>query len=145
MNKNRFGKPVAFAAGLFFLCTAPGPTRGQSASPRPAQTPAAASRGAQAKRDSSPPDDFVGLHYTDEQKTEIDKIRQDMKSRKETVLKDQKLNADQKDAMVLGYTRMEYGQIYKLLTRDQKRQVQQRISARRAADQTAKNKQPISK
>jgi hypothetical protein len=142
MNKHRFAKPVAIAAGLIFLWAAPGLTRAQSASPRPVQTSKVASAGAQAKRDVLPPDDFAGLTYTDEQKAEIDKIRLDTKSRKAVVAKDEKLTADQKDAMLLGYTRMEYGRIYKVLSPEQQRQVRQRIRARRTADQTAQKKQP---
>jgi Spy/CpxP family protein refolding chaperone len=138
MNKNRFGKRVAVAAGFFLLCAAAGLTRGQSASPSPARTPNGASPGA---RDTSPLDDFAGLQYTDEQKAAIDQIRQETKSRKSVILKDEKLTADQKDAMIFGYTRIEYDQIYKLLTRDQQRQVQQKIRARKEADQAAKNKQ----
>jgi hypothetical protein len=142
MNKHRFAKRVAFAAGLIFLWAAPGLTRAQSASPRPVQTSKVASAGAQAKRDTLPPDDFAGLTYTDEQKAEIDKIRLDTKSRKAVVAKDEKLTADQKDAMLLGYTRMEYGRIYKVLSPEQQRQVRQRIRARRTADQAAQKKQP---
>jgi Spy/CpxP family protein refolding chaperone len=145
MIKNRFQKPVAVAAGFFILCAAPGLTRGQSASPSPALTPKAALPGAQPKRDSSPPDDFAGLQYTEEQKAEIDKIRRDTRSRKEVVLKDEKLTADQKNAMILGYTRLEYGQIYNVLTPDQKKQVGKRNSARRAADQAAQRKQAPAK
>ena len=142
MNKYRFTKPVAVAAGLIFLWLAPGLTRAQSAPPRSVQTSKVASTGAQANRNSLPPDDFAGLTYTDEQKAEIEKIRLDTKSRKAVVAKDDKLTADQKDAMLLGYTRMEYGRIYKVLSPEQQRQVRQRISARRAADQAAKKKQP---
>jgi Spy/CpxP family protein refolding chaperone len=145
MNKNRFRKRLAVAAGFFILCAAPGLTRGQSASPSPALTPKVASPGAQPKRDSSPPDDFAGLQYTNEQKAEIDQIRRETRSRKEVVLKDEKLTADQKNAMILGYTRLEYGQIYNVLTPDQKKEVGKRNSARRAADQAAHRKQPPAK
>jgi Spy/CpxP family protein refolding chaperone len=141
MNKNRFAKPVAIAAGVFFLCAAPGLTRGQSSPSGPAQTPKVASPGAPQKRDSAPPDDFAGLTYTGEQKAEIADIHRDSKSRQDAVVKDEKLTADQKDAMLLGYTRMEYGRIYRVLTPEQQRQIKQRIRDRRAADQAAKNKQ----
>jgi Spy/CpxP family protein refolding chaperone len=142
MNNNRFAKTVAVAAGLIFLWVAPGLTRAQSASPRSVQISKVAPTGAQANRDSLPPDDFAGLSYTDEQKAEIEKIRLDTKSRKAVAAKDEKLTADQKDAMLLGYTRMEYGRIYKVLSPEQQRQVRQRIHARRAADEAAKKKQP---
>ena len=42
--------------------------------------------------------------------------------------------------MLLGYTRMEYGMIYNVLSPSQKRQVSQRIRARKAADQAAAQK-----
>jgi len=144
MNKNPFATPVALAAGLILLCAAPGLIGAQAASPSPAQAPNMAAQAPQAKKDSPPPDDFAGLTYTDEQKAEIEKIRQDTLKRKEAVAKDEKLSADQKDAMVLGYTRLEYGGIYKVLTLDQQRLVRQRIRARRAADEAARKKQPPS-
>ena len=133
MNQNRFWKPVAIAAGLFFLCAAAGLSRAQSSLPSAVQSWKADSPEAQQKKDALPADDFDGLQYTDEQKTEIDKIHQELKSRKEAVIKTEKLTADQKDAMLSGYTRIEYGEIYKVLTPDQQRQVQQRARARKAA------------
>jgi hypothetical protein len=141
MNKNRFWEPLAVAAGFFLLCAAPGLTRTPSPSRGPAQTPTVATPGTRPNRDSPPQDDFAGLQYTDEQKAAIDLIRQQTKSHKEAVLKDEKLTADQKEAMILGYTRIEYGQIYKELTPEQKREVRKRNSARRAAEQAEKNKQ----
>ena len=43
--------------------------------------------------------------------------------------------------MLLGYTRMEYGEMFKVLTPEQQKQVRQKIHARRAADQAARQKQ----
>ena len=140
MNKNRFRKLMAVAAGFILLSAAPRLTRAQSASPGAMPAPKAASQGAHAKADYST-DDFAGLNFTDEQKAEIDKIRLDTKSRKELVAKDEKLTADQKDAMLLGYTRLEYGMIYRVLSPEQKKEVNQRNRARRAADQAAQAKQ----
>jgi hypothetical protein len=142
MNKKRFRKPVGVAAGLIFLFAAPGLTRAQGDPPAPVQAPKVASPGAQPKRASLPPDDFAGLNYSPEQKAEIDEIHQDTKSRKDAVVKDEKLNADQKDAMLQGYTRIEYGRVYKVLTPEQQRQVRQRMRARREADLAAQKKQP---
>lgn len=91
-------------------------------------------------------DDFAGLAYSDDQKSEIDKIHQNTKSHQDVVAKDTQLNGDQRDAMLLGYTRMEYGEIYKVLTPEQKRQVQQKIRARRADQEAAKRHQvPVQK
>ena len=142
MNENRIARPVAVAAGFIILCTVAGLADTPGASPRAAQAPPAASRGAQVKRDALPPDDFSGLSFTDEQKTELARIHRETESQKAAVAKDDKLTADQKDAMLLGYTRMEYGRRYKVLTPEQQRQVRQRIVARREADQAAQRKQP---
>lgn len=139
MNKNRIAKTVAVATGFLLLSVVPRLSPAQNAPAGSVQTPRASSPGAQSKL---PPDDFVGFDYTDEQKAEIDQIHKDTRARKEAVARDEKLSPDQKDAMILGYTRLEYGQIYKVLTPDQKKQVQMRIRARRAADQAAKKKQP---
>jgi Spy/CpxP family protein refolding chaperone len=141
VKKKRCAKLLTVAAGFILLCAAPGLTRAQMASPGPAQAPKMASPLAQAKKASAPPDDFAGLNYTDEQKAEIEKIRLDTRKRREAVAKDEKLSADQKDAMLLGYTRIEYGQIYKVLSPDQKKQVNQKIRARRAADDAARTTQ----
>jgi Spy/CpxP family protein refolding chaperone len=140
MNQDRFRNSVLIATGLFLLCTAPGLTRAQSGK---MPTPKVASPGPQHQNASFPADeDFAGLQYTDEQKTEIDHIRQQTKANKDTVAKDDKLNADQKDAMLLGYTRMEYGQIYKVLTPEQRRQVQQKIHERQVAEKASQKKPP---
>lgn len=141
MNKNRFLKPLAVAVGFIFLCAAPGRTRAQSGPRSPAQTTNVASSGPQRKKNSLPPDDFAGLTYSDAQKAEIDKIRQATKARKDAVVKDERLNADQKDAMLQGFSRIEYGQVFKVLTPEQQIQVRQRVRARREAEQPAQKKQ----
>lgn len=142
MNKNRFAKHVAVAAGFIFLFAAPGLTRAQSGPPAPVHTQKVVSHGPQPTKDSLPPDDFAGLNFTEEQKAEIAQIRRNTKSNKDAVVNDEKLTADQKDAMLLGYTRMEYGMVYKVLSPEQQRQVREKVLARRAADQAATKKQP---
>jgi Spy/CpxP family protein refolding chaperone len=141
MNKDRFAKAVAVAAGFVFLCAAPGMAGAQVAMPVAVQTPTAAAHGAQPKRNVLPPNDFAGLNYTDDQKAELDKIHRDTESLKAAVEKDRQLTSDQKNAMLLGYTRMEYGQSYKVLSPEQRRQVRQRMLARKAPDQAGQKKQ----
>ena len=147
MNKNRFAKSAAVAAGLVFLWAAPGVSFGQSASPAPAQTAKAASPGTQLQKEALPPDDFAGLSYSDQQKAQIEKIHLDTQSRKDRVTKDGTLTPEQKDAMLQGYTRLENSMIFRVLSPEQKREVSQRIRARRAAEQAsahqaAQKKQP---
>lgn len=140
MRKNRFRKLLAVAAGFILLGAVL--TRAQSGSHGPAQSQKMTSSVADRKRDSLPADDFAGLTFSDEQKAKIDKIYQDTKARKDAVAKDERLSADQKDAMLQGYTRIEYRRVYGVLTPDQQMQVRQKVRARREADQAAQKKQP---
>jgi Spy/CpxP family protein refolding chaperone len=140
MNKNRLAKAVAVVSGFIFLCAVPELSRAQSAPPTSVQAPKVTSSGAQAKRDSVPADDFAGLDYSEEQKTEIDQIQRHTKALMDAVVKDDKLTADQKDAMLMGYKRIEYGQVYKVLTPQQQKQIRQKIQARRAEKQTAQTR-----
>ncbi len=57
------------------------------------------------------------------------------------MVKDEKLTADQRDAMLEGYERMERGQVFNLLTTEQRKEVRERIRARHAAEQVEQKKQ----
>ena len=105
-NKNRFAKRVAVAAGFFFLCAAPGLPRAQTTPPTPAPIPRKTLPTVRPKKDTRPTDDFAGLQYTDEQKGRIDQIHEEMKSRMDITAKDEKLTAEQRDAMLAGYQSM---------------------------------------
>jgi Spy/CpxP family protein refolding chaperone len=140
MNKNRFAKAVLVAAGCVFLCAVPGLAGTQSAQPVAVQSPNVARPGTQPKKDALT-NDFAGLNYTDAQKAELDKIHRETESHKGMVVKDQQLTEDQKNAMLVGYTRMEYTQAFKVLTPEQQKQVRQRLLARKASDQAAQKKQ----
>jgi Spy/CpxP family protein refolding chaperone len=141
MKGTRHIKAFTLAAEFFFLCTMPFAIRAQIASPGPMPAHRMGPTSSLQKRNSDAEDDFAGLTYGDEQKGEIEKIHHETKSRQEVVAKDDKLNSDQKEAMILGYTRMEYGEIYKVLTPEQKKQVQQKIRDRRAEQEAAKKRQ----
>lgn len=142
MNDNRFEKSLAVAVAFASLIAASVLVRAQGVPSSTDQAPKTASREFQAKRDTLPPDDFAGLTLTEEQKSEIEKIHRQMESNKEAVARDEKLDADQKNAMLLGYTRLEYGRRFAVLSPEQQRQVRQKIIARRAADQAANKPQP---
>jgi hypothetical protein len=141
MNMNRFARRVAVAAGFVFLCAAPERAHGQGNVPSPASVSPQAAPVARPHRPPSSWDDFAGLTYSDEQKAKIDEIHQDMKSRMDAVVKDEKLSAEQRDAMLAGYGRMERGQVFKLLTTAQQKEVLKRIRARQVAEPEEKKKQ----
>lgn len=142
MNRKRFASGVAVAAGFCFLCTAPESVRGQSNTPSPQSTPPKPAPVARTQRVPNKGDDFAGLKYTDEQKKKIQEIHQNFKSRRDVVAKDEKLTADQRDAMLEGYVRMERGQVFNLLTPEQQKEVREKIQARRAAEREAKKQSP---
>jgi hypothetical protein len=144
MIQNRFAKRVVVLAGFVFLCVGPGLTGAQSSRPYAAQTPPKALPGARPKRDAPPTDYFAGLTFTDDQKAKIDEIHRNTKSRMDTVDKDEKLDAEQKGAMRDGYRRLENGQIYKLLTAEQRTTVRDKIRAQKLAAQQEKEKKQSS-
>lgn len=138
MKKNRVARLSAVAAQLMILMTAPGLTRSQSPVGQSVQTSAENQQDLYAAA-------FAGLTYTDAQKEAIDKIRQDIASRKATVLKADKLTQSQKDAMLTGYTPIEYELIYKELTPAQRKLVSTRMHARRTAEQGTQTTQAPSR
>ena len=135
MNKKRVTKQVA--AGFLFLWWAPGVIRAQDSASGAAPTPLAISPEAQLKKANQPPDDFVGLAYTAEQKAKIDQIRQMAKQRFDAVNKDKKLAPEVKAAMLDGYQRMELREMFEVLTPAQKAEVRRKALARHAAQQLA--------
>ncbi len=141
MAKIRIANTFVIAVALLFMIAVPGPARGDTdqhpAGPPSRPVPA----GDPVTRSAQPGDDFEGLDYTDEEKAQIAKIHQDSESKKAVVAKSEKLTPDQKDAMILGYTRLEYGEIFRVLTPAQQKVVRQKIAARKAANQASKKPQ----
>ena len=88
---------------------------------------------ARPSRDPRSTDEFAGLKFTAEQKEKIDEIHQRMAGRKDVVVKSDTLHADQKDAMIAGLGRMERGEIIKLLTPEQQKEVLKKARAAQAA------------
>ena len=139
MNKRRSAKPAPFAAGLFFLSTVPAIISAQSSPPPPTTTETPHPR---AKQAPVPTDIFAGLQYTEDQKAKISKIHEDIKSRMDTVIKDDKLSPDQKGAFLQGFERMERSEVYKVLTPEQQTEVLKRMRALREQKELEKKKAP---
>jgi Spy/CpxP family protein refolding chaperone len=142
MSKNRIAKRVVLASGFLFLCAVPGLESAQSNPPGATPTPQAASPTARPKKGTPPADYFAGLTLTDDQKAKIAEIRKDAKSHMDAVRKDEKLSPDQKDAFLSGLRRMENGEIFKVLTPEQQKEVRQRVRAQHAAEQQQKKAAP---
>jgi Spy/CpxP family protein refolding chaperone len=131
MSKFAFVKTVVAAGGILFLCAAPELALGQSNPPGAA--PAPPMKSASAPRGKSAPDLLEGLTLTDDQKTKIEQIRKDTKSRLAAVTHDNKLSPEAANAFFLGYQRNENTKILEVLTPEQQQQVRKRIAATRAA------------
>lgn len=101
-----------------------------------------ASPAALPKKATRPTDDFAGLNFTDDQKAKIEQVHKNTKARLDAVAKDEKLTPDQKEAMLEGFRRMERGEIFKVLTPEQQKEVRERVRARHAAEQEGKKRQP---
>lgn len=142
MNKGRFAKAVPLAAGLFFLFTAPATISAQSSPTPPPSTaiPQRPSRPPRANQAPAATDIFAGLQYTEDQKAKISKIHEDIKSRVDAVIKDNKLSPDQKGAFLQGFERMERSEVYKVLTPEQQREVSKRMHALRQEEQKEQEK-----
>ena len=135
MKKYRVYKLLAVVALCTILVASRALTRTQSPATPIAQSPTAP--GTQSDPYAAA---FAGLTYTDTQKAAIGKIRQDIASRKEAVVNDNKLTPEQKDGMLSGYTRIQYNLIFKELTPEQKKLVSTRMHASRAAEQNGQKK-----
>jgi Spy/CpxP family protein refolding chaperone len=132
MGKNRSAKAVAAAAGFFLLCAAPGLNSAQTSPSGPVPTHRV-SPAAGPKADPGQTDYFAGLKLSDEQQAKIDEIRRDMKVRRDAVVKDERLDAAKKDAMLNGYRYLENGQVFEVLTPEQQSEVRKKVAAQRAA------------
>ena len=142
MKRMRFAKQLAIAAGLLLVSAIPDRTSGQSLPPAPVDTPPKTMPPVRTKRAPDPLEDFAGLNFNEEQKAKIQQIRQDIKSRMDAVARDEKLSPDQKEAMLLGFQRMERSQVFEVLTPEQQSEVRKRIQARRKAVKQSQRPQP---
>jgi hypothetical protein len=141
---NRFVNRVATGAGVFVLCGMPAMSQAQDAAPPAALAAHKAAPAPRAVKAAAPMDDFAGLQYTDDQKTKIRHIHEDIKARMDGVVKSDKLSPEQKGAMLQGYAFMERRQVYGALRPDQQLEVRKRTLARRAEEQkTEQKKQPV--
>jgi len=138
MNVNRLAIRATAVAEFFFLSAVPGLMHAQVTQPALVQPPRMVSPTARPMPDTRTTDDFAGMKFTDEQKVKIDEIHRHIATRKDAVVKSEKLSADQKEAMTAGLGRMERGEIVKLLTPEQQREVLKKVRAGQAGAQQNK-------
>jgi hypothetical protein len=86
-----------------------------------------------------------GVNLSNEQKSAIDQIHHDMRSKMEIVAKDENETPEQKSAMLEGLNRMQLRQVFDVLKPEQRDEVRKRISAMRAANRQGSNPSPQQK
>jgi hypothetical protein len=143
MHRNRFAMRAKVVVELLFLAAAPGLAHAQRGDPALMQTPHMVSPGIQPAHETRATDDLAGLKFTEDQKAKIDEVHQHMATRKDAVIKSDKLNAEQKEAMIAGLGRMERGQIVKLMTPEQQREVLKKVRAGHAGAQEEETKRSL--
>jgi len=126
---------VLVASVFLFVLAASRLVGSQSNSPAAPATPHPPSPAASAKADTLPLD---GLQLTDDQKTKIAQIRRNAESRREAVLKNDGLTQERKEIIIQRLHRMETSEIFRALTPDQKRMMDQRQTARRQEQHPSK-------
>ena len=117
--------------GAFLLVAASAPTTfAQSGTPDQATPPAASQPTARAHEHGKSP--FAGLNLSDEQKTQIKKIHEEARAKREKVMADSSLSdtARQEKAKEIRHAAME--QSRGVLTPEQREQLKANRSARRA-------------
>ena len=139
MNRNTFVKRAVVGGGFLFLFAAPSLTFGQANPPGAARPAGVLPTRNQRPTYISPTEYLAGLTLTDDQKAKINQIREDTKSHLAAVAKDQKLGPEVKDAMAVGFQRIENSQIFEVLTPGQQQQVRRRIATLRAATPQAQD------
>jgi len=133
MKRFRFLQQSAVLAGLLALCSLPATVRAQDATPPPqsdsGQPPAHARHG-QAQEE-----ELAKLNLTDDQKAQVKKIHEDMKTQVEAVKSDSTLSADQQHAKLGAIRKSSHEQVMQLLTPEQRKQLKADEMARKAAHQ----------
>jgi len=139
MSKDALLNRGVVAGGFLFLCAATGLSLDQLRASGAATPPPTSGVLAQPRNPNSKHDFFAGLTLTDDQKTKIDRIREDTMSHLGAVANDKKLSREVIDAMIQGFRRIESREIFEVLTPKQQAEVRQKILARRAVER-AENK-----
>jgi protein CpxP len=141
MNKN-VTKQIAVTAGFLALTFAPGISRAQSSSQPPAQDQSQAAPAAPEQREGRMHGAMQGLNLTDDQKVGLKRIHESTKAQLDAVNKDESLTADQKEAKIQELRHGARLQMVKLLTPEQRQQMQANVRALRASRREKQQQQP---
>jgi Spy/CpxP family protein refolding chaperone len=128
---------LALTAGMLALCSVPATVRAQEA-------PQSDSQGAMYGQNpaSKHADELANLNLSDDQKAQVQKIRDDAKSQNAAVKNDSTLSADQQQAKMQEIRMSTHKQIRAVLTPEQRKQMKADEMARKAAKQQGSSAPP---
>ena len=133
MKTFRLLKQLAVTTGLLVLCSVPAAVRAQEAAQPPQDDPG--QQAARGNRGQGQEDELAKLNLTDDQKAQVKKIHEDMKTQIAAVRGDSTLSPDQQHAKVEQIRKASHRQVKQLLTPEQRQQMKSDEAARRAARQ----------
>jgi Spy/CpxP family protein refolding chaperone len=128
---------LALTAGLLALCSVPATVRAQEA---PQSDPQGAMQGQNPSGKHA--DELASLNLSDDQKAQVQKIRDDAKSQMAAVKNDSTLSADQQQAKMQEIRMATHKQVRAVLTPEQRKQMKSDEMARKAAKQQGSSAPP---
>jgi Spy/CpxP family protein refolding chaperone len=139
MKNFRTLKHVPLTAALFALCSVPAVVTARQDQQTPQSDP-----GQQpvAQHGQKHEDELANLNLSDDQKTQVQKIHESMKSQIGAIRNDASLSADQQRAKVQGIRKSGHDQIVQLLTPEQRQQMKSDERERKAAKQQGSQAPP---
>ena len=128
---NHYSKQLAMTAGFIMLGIFPALSKAQNNAPdtAPAQTQAMPAQ--QDEKGAF----LADLNLTDNQKAQIQQIREGARSQAEAVKNDSSLSAEQKETKIHEIRRDSHEQVKKVLTPEQSKQMHEKMRERRESKQ----------
>ena len=133
MKRIRLMKQLAVTTGLLVMCSLPAALRAQDAAQPPQSDPG--QQAMHGHRGQGQEGELAKLNLTDDQKAQVQKIHEDMKSQIAVVRNNSSLSPDQQHAKVEEIRKSSHEQVKQVLTPEQRKQMKSDEMARRAARQ----------
>jgi len=130
MRRFRLLQQSVVTAGLLALCGLPAAVRAQDAPQGTMQAQDQAAPGRQGQDE-----ELAKLNLSDDQKTQVKKIHEDMKAKMDALRSDSSLTADEQRARAQEIRKSSHERVKQILTPDQRKQMKSDEMARKAARQ----------
>lgn len=132
MRSFRLLQQLTVTAGLLAMCALPATLRAQEGAAPQSDSGQPASH---ARHGEGQNEELAKLNLTDDQKAQVQKIHEDMKTKMAAVKGDSTLSADQQHAKMQEIRKSGHEQVVQLLTPEQRQQMKSDEMARKSARQ----------